>query len=51
MNNLADTAGYPAFEMGHLQPIVQNSNCHLEFNLFYNLDPAEAGKVRIEHCY
>jgi FAD/FMN-containing dehydrogenase len=48
MNNLADAAGYPASEMGiYLQPIVQNANCHLEFNLFYNPeDPAEAGKVR-----
>jgi hypothetical protein len=49
MNNLADDTGYPAAEMGiYLQPIVQNANCHFEFNLFYNPDePAEAGKVRV----
>jgi len=48
MNSLADGAGYPASEMGiYYQPIVQNSNCHLEFNLFYNpKDAVEAAKVR-----
>jgi FAD/FMN-containing dehydrogenase len=48
MKNLADATGYPASEMGiYLQPIVQNANCHLEFNLFYNPENmAEASKVR-----
>jgi FAD/FMN-containing dehydrogenase len=48
MKSLASAADYLASEMGiYFQPIVQNANCHLEFNLFY--DPhnlAEAGKVR-----
>jgi len=33
----ADGAGYPTSEIGiYLQPIVQGTNCHCEFNLFYN---------------
>jgi hypothetical protein len=37
MNDLADKAGYPASDMGvYLQPIVQGTSCHGEFNLFYN---------------
>ncbi len=44
MNGLADEAGYPASDMGvYLQPIVQGSNCHVEFNLFY--DPANPRDV------
>lgn len=44
MNDLADGVGYPASDMGvYLQPMVQGSNCHVEFNLFY--DPADAGEV------
>jgi hypothetical protein len=44
MNDLADKVGYPAPEIGiYLQPIVQGSNCHVEFNLFY--DPANPGEV------
>ena len=47
MYDLADEAGYPASDMGiYLQPIVQGSNCHVEFNLFY--DPTsekDAGRV------
>jgi hypothetical protein len=48
MKNISNAADYPASEMGiYFQPIVQNANCHLEFNLFY--DPynlSEASKVR-----
>jgi len=48
MYNMADEAGYPASEMGvYLQPIVQGTNLHCEFNLFY--DPAsqkESERVR-----
>jgi len=48
MYDLADEAGYPASDMGiYLQPIVQGSNCHVEFNLFY--DPTsekDAGRVK-----
>lgn len=44
MNDLADAAGYPASEMGiYLQPIVQGSNCHVEFNLFF--DPSNLKEV------
>ena len=48
MNELADKAGYPASELGiYLQPIVQGSNCHCEFNLFYNPEnPAELNRVK-----
>ena len=46
VNDLADGVGYPASDMGvYLQPMVQGSNCHVEFNLFY--DPADAGEVAI----
>jgi FAD/FMN-containing dehydrogenase len=44
MQKLADDAGYPASDMGiYLQPIVQGTNCHVEFNLFY--DPANPKEV------
>jgi hypothetical protein len=44
MNDLANRVGYPASDVGvYLQPIVQGSNCHCEFNLFY--DPENAGEV------
>jgi hypothetical protein len=48
MKSLADAADYPASEMGiYFQPIVQNANCHLEFNLFYNPNNlAQVSKVR-----
>ena len=48
MKNLASAADYPDSEMGiYFQPIVQNANCHLEFNLFYDPhNPAEVVKVR-----
>ena len=48
MYDMADEAGYPASDMGvYLQPIVQGTNCHGEFNLFY--DPKnrkESDRVR-----
>ena len=41
----ADSAGYPASEIGvYLQPIVQGSNYHCEFNLFF--DPGDSGEVK-----
>jgi FAD/FMN-containing dehydrogenase len=48
MFEAADKAGYPAPEMGiYVQPIVQGSNFHCEFNLFYDPQNAgEAGRVR-----
>jgi len=46
MTDAAEAAGYPTAEMGvYLQPIVQGSNCHVEFNLFY--DPADEIETRI----
>jgi FAD/FMN-containing dehydrogenase len=37
MYDEAHRIGYPASEMGiYLQPIVQGTNCHCEFNLFYD---------------
>jgi FAD/FMN-containing dehydrogenase len=48
MYDMADEAGYPAPEMGvYLQPIVQGTNCHCEFNLFYDPEnQKESGRVR-----
>ncbi len=44
MHDLADEAGYPASDMGiYIQPIVQGTNCHVEFNLFY--DPSNTKEV------
>jgi FAD/FMN-containing dehydrogenase len=46
MKSSAETAGYPADALGiYLQPIVQGSNCHCEFNLFYN--PGDSREVKI----
>jgi hypothetical protein len=37
MEDLADTAGFSASEMGiYLQPVVQGTGCHCEFTLFYD---------------
>ncbi|MBN1161266.1 MAG: FAD-binding oxidoreductase [Dehalococcoidales bacterium] len=48
MNEVAEKAGYPVSDIGvYIQPIVQSTGLHCEFNLFY--DPAnssEAGRVR-----
>jgi FAD/FMN-containing dehydrogenase len=40
--------GYPASEMGiYLQPIVQGTNCHGEFNLFYDRENlSESDRVK-----
>jgi len=48
MYDLADEAGYPASDMGiYLQPIVQGTNCHVEFNLFYDpADPKDVERVK-----
>src|SRR5208283_2327760 len=44
----AVSAGYPASEIGiYLQPIVQGTTCHCEFNLFY--DPSDSDEsTRVE---
>jgi FAD/FMN-containing dehydrogenase len=48
MYNEAQEMGYPTSEMGiYLQPIVQGSNCHVEFNFYYDPeDRGEAARIR-----
>jgi FAD/FMN-containing dehydrogenase len=48
MNELAEKAGYPTSDMGvYIQPIVQGTGCHCEFNLYYDPENAsEAERVR-----
>ena len=48
MNGLADKAGYPASDIGtYIQPVVQGTSCHCEFNLFYNPNnPGEVERVK-----
>src|SRR4030042_4183737 len=45
MNDLAEKSGYAASNVGvDIQPIVQGSSYHCEFNLFY--DPENPGEVK-----
>jgi FAD/FMN-containing dehydrogenase len=48
MNDLTEKAGYPVSDLGvYLQPIVQGTGCHCEFNLFYDPDnKSERDRVR-----
>jgi FAD/FMN-containing dehydrogenase len=48
MYDLANKCGYPVSDVGiYLQPIVQGSNCHCEFNLFYDPEnPSELDRVK-----
>ena len=48
MRDVANEFGHPASDIGlYIQPIVQGSNYHCEFNIFYNLDDKrEAEKVK-----
>jgi FAD/FMN-containing dehydrogenase len=44
MSEAAEAAGYPSGAMGvYLQPLVQGSTCHCEFNLFY--DPEDLART------
>ena len=44
MNELAGRYGYSVSDMGiYIQPVVQGTSCHCEFNLFY--DPEDPGAV------
>jgi FAD/FMN-containing dehydrogenase len=44
MAEAAEAAGYASGKIGvYLQPIVQGTNCHVEFNLFY--DPGNAAET------
>jgi hypothetical protein len=48
MYDLAEKAGYPVSDMGvYIQPIVQGTSCHCEFNLFYDPEnSSEAERVK-----
>jgi FAD/FMN-containing dehydrogenase len=48
MYAMADYSGYPATDIGvYIQPLVQGSNTHCEFNIFYDSDNArESEKVK-----
>ena len=48
MDFLAYEAGYPVSDRGvYVQPTVQGTSCHCEFNLFYDpADPGETQRVR-----
>ncbi|OGO31848.1 MAG: hypothetical protein A2Z29_04470, partial [Chloroflexi bacterium RBG_16_56_11] len=48
MNGAVEKAGYPASDMGvYVQPVVQGTGCHCEFNLFYDSEnPGEANRVK-----
>ncbi len=48
MYDEAREIGYPTSEMGiYLQPIVQGTNCHCEFNLFYDPEnQSESDRVK-----
>ncbi len=48
MNDLVEKAGYSASDMGiYLQPVVQGTGCHCEFNLFYDAENAsELNRVK-----
>jgi FAD/FMN-containing dehydrogenase len=48
MNAVAEARGFQSGTMGvYLQPIVQGTSCHCEFNLFYDpRNPGEADAVR-----
>jgi len=48
MNNLAEKAGYSVSDLGvYIQPVVQGTGCHCEFNLFYSPEnTSELKRVR-----
>jgi FAD/FMN-containing dehydrogenase len=48
MNEVAEKAGYPTSEMGiYIQPIVQGTGVHCEFNLFFDPEnSSEANRVK-----
>jgi hypothetical protein len=48
MNDLAEEAGYPVSNVGaYIQPIVQGTSYHCEFNLFYDPEnPRELNRVK-----
>jgi len=48
MNHLADKLGYGASNLGiYIQPVVQGTSCHCEFNLFFDSgNPIELDRVK-----
>ena len=51
MDGLAAKAGYPVADLGvYIQPTVQGTSCHCEFNLFYDPADAERGAAGQEPC-
>jgi hypothetical protein len=48
MNEQAEKAGYPTSDIGvYIQPVVQGTSCHCEFDLFYDPEnPDEVERVR-----
>ncbi|MEW6665239.1 MAG: FAD-binding oxidoreductase [Thermodesulfobacteriota bacterium] len=48
MNSLADKAGYGASNLGiYIQPVVQGTGCHCEFNLFFDSgNPIELDRAK-----
>jgi FAD/FMN-containing dehydrogenase len=48
VESAAEKTGYTVSDIGiYLQPIVQGTNCHCEFNLFYNpASPADVERVK-----
>jgi len=48
MNETSEKHGYPASDIStYIQPMVQGTSCHCEFNLFYNPDdPDEVGRIK-----
>ena len=51
MYDIAEQRGYPSSDIGiYVQPMVQGTSCHCEFNLFY--DPTNAREVaRVRELY
>ena len=47
MQTMAEEAGYPTSDLGiYIQPVVQGTSYHCEFNLFYDPDNVK----RTESC-
>jgi hypothetical protein len=48
MSAIAQLHGHPATNLGvYIQPIVQGTSCHCEFNLYYAPEnPIESGRTR-----
>jgi FAD/FMN-containing dehydrogenase len=51
MYDVAEQCGFPSSDIGiYVQPMVQGSSCHVEFDLYY--DPADAReKARVDELY